>query len=97
MSQETPASSGRVQALQDWLTGRADTRLGRLALQWFRQNLTSEDVQRVHEGIQLVATEGLTLLWPDLDRLADAEDTDVAHHAREALERLCEEMDQRRK
>ena len=36
MSQETPASSGRVQALQDWLTGRADTRLGRLALQWFR-------------------------------------------------------------
>ena len=36
MSQETPASSGRVQALQDWLTGRADTRLGRLGLQWFR-------------------------------------------------------------
>ena len=36
MSQETPASSGRAQALQDWLTGRADTRLGRLALQWFR-------------------------------------------------------------
>jgi membrane protein len=36
VSQETPASSGRVQALQDWLTGRADTRLGRLALQWFR-------------------------------------------------------------
>jgi membrane protein len=33
---ETPASSGRVKALQDWLTGRADTRLGRLALQWFR-------------------------------------------------------------
>ena len=36
MSQETPASSGRVQALQDWLTGRADTRLGRLGLQWFQ-------------------------------------------------------------
>jgi len=36
VSQETPASSGRAQALQDWLTGRADTRLGRLALQWFR-------------------------------------------------------------
>ena len=35
-SAETPASSGRVKALQDWLTGRADTRLGRLALQWFR-------------------------------------------------------------
>ena len=33
------------------------------------------------------------LLWPDLDRLADCEDADVAHHAREALERLCEELD----
>lgn len=33
---ETPVSSGRVKALQDWLTGKADTRVGRLALQWFR-------------------------------------------------------------
>jgi Virulence factor BrkB len=33
---ETPVSSGRVKVLQDWLTGRADTRFGRLALQWFR-------------------------------------------------------------
>ena len=72
-------------------------RLGeRQALQWFRQTLTSEDPQRVHEAIQLVAAEGLTLLWPDLDRLADAEDADVAHHAREALERLREDMDLRR-
>jgi hypothetical protein len=37
----------------------------------------------------------LTLLWPDLDRLADADDADVAHHAREGLERLCEDMDRR--
>jgi hypothetical protein len=73
-------------------------RLGeRQALQWFRQTLTSEDPQRVHEAIQVIATESITLLWPDLDRLADAEDTDVAHHAREALERLCEEMEDRRK
>jgi hypothetical protein len=72
-------------------------RLGeRQALQWFRQTLTSEDPQRVHDTIQTIATEGLTLLWPDLDRLADAEDPDVAHHAREALERLCEEMEQKR-
>jgi hypothetical protein len=72
-------------------------RLGeRQALQWFRQTLTSEDPQRVHEAIHLIAAEGITLLWPDLDRLADAEDTDVAHHAREALERLCEDMAQRR-
>jgi hypothetical protein len=72
-------------------------RLGeRQALQWFRQFLTSEDSQRIHEAIQLIAAEGLTLLWPDLDRLADAEDPDVAHHAREALERLSEELEARR-
>jgi HEAT repeats len=68
-------------------------RLGeRQALHWFRQTLTSEDTQRVHEAIQVVANEGLYLLWADLDRLADAEDLDIAHHAREALERLCEEL-----
>jgi hypothetical protein len=72
-------------------------RLGeRQALQWFRQTLTSEDPQRVHDTIQTIAAEGLTLLWPDLDRLADAEDVDVAIHAREALERLCEEMEQKK-
>jgi HEAT repeat protein len=72
-------------------------RLGeRQALQWFRQTLTSEDSQRVHEAIQVIAAELLMLLWPDLDRLADAEDGDIAQHAREALERLCEEMSCRR-
>ncbi len=72
-------------------------RLGeRQALQWFRQTLTSEDPQRVHETIQAIAVEGLTLLWPDLDRLADSADDDVAHHARESLERLCEDMEHRR-
>lgn len=71
-------------------------RLGeRQALQWFRQSLLSEDPQRVHDTIQTVAVENLTLLWPDLDRLADCEDMDIAHHAREALERLCEEMNTR--
>lgn len=72
-------------------------RLGeRQALQWFRQGLISEDNQRVHETIQAVASEGLTLLWPELDRLADAEDADIAHHAREAIERMGEEMDRQR-
>ncbi len=33
---ETTAPVGRVKAVQDWLSARADTRLGRLALQWFR-------------------------------------------------------------
>jgi hypothetical protein len=69
-------------------------RLGeRLALQWFRQALNAEEPQQVHEAVQVIASEGLTLLWPDLDRLADSEDEDVAQLAREALERLCEEME----
>jgi hypothetical protein len=68
-------------------------RLGeRQALQWFRQSLASEDLQRVQDTVQAIAAENLTLLWPDLDRLADADDPNVAHLAREALERLCEEM-----
>jgi hypothetical protein len=72
-------------------------RLGeRQALAWFRQALTGEDPQRVHEAIQVVAAEGLTLLWPDLDHLADSEDLEIAHNAREALERLREDMNRRR-
>lgn len=69
-------------------------RLGeRQALQWFRQTMVSEDLHRVHETIHLIAQEGLTLLWPELDRLADAEDLEVAHHARESLARLSEELE----
>ena len=34
--QEKTATGGRVKAIQDWLSGRADTRVGRLTLQWFR-------------------------------------------------------------
>jgi len=33
---ESTAPRGRVKAVLDWLTGRADTPVGRLALQWFR-------------------------------------------------------------
>lgn len=68
-------------------------RLGeRQALQSFRQLLGSDEPQRVHEAIQFIAHEGLTLLWSDLDKLADSEDADVNYHAREALERLCEDL-----
>jgi hypothetical protein len=71
-------------------------RLGeRQSLQWFRQALTSEDAQQVHEAVQVIATEGLTLLWPDLDNLTEADNPDVAHHAREAVERLFEDMEWR--
>ena len=72
-------------------------RLGELqALQWFRHGLTSQDPQRVHETIQTVAGEGIFLLWPDLDRLAETESLDVALHACEALERLREELNPHR-
>jgi hypothetical protein len=45
-----------------------------------------------HEAIQAIADEGLSLLWPDLDHLADSDNADVAIHAREALERMREDM-----
>jgi hypothetical protein len=71
-------------------------RLGeRQALLWFRQALNSEESAQVHEAIHVIAQEGLTLLWPDLDRLADAPDADIALHAREAAGRLFEEMESR--
>jgi hypothetical protein len=69
-------------------------RLGeRQALQWFRHGLTSEEPHRMLETVQAVAAEGLTLLWPDLDRLADSEDFEISHHAREAIERLGEDLE----
>ena len=30
--------------------------------------LTGEEAQHIHEAVQIAAAEGLTLLWPDLDR-----------------------------
>jgi HEAT repeat protein len=69
-------------------------RLGeRQALEWFRQALHSDNRQRVLEAIQTIAVENLTLLWPELDRLADADDADLAYCAREALEQMREELD----
>jgi hypothetical protein len=68
-------------------------RLGELqGLQWYRLAISSQDAQRVHEAIQMVAQEQIVLLWPDLDRLAESENVDVALHACEALERLRENM-----
>ena len=68
-------------------------RLGeRSALQWFRQALVSDLAQQQHEAIQFVAGEGLTLLWPELDLLIDSSRAEIAHHAREALVVLSEDM-----
>ena len=48
---------------------------------------------RVFEAVPTIANEGLTVLWPDLDRLAESENAELALHAREAAARLAEEMD----
>ena len=70
-------------------------RLGeRGSLHWFRQALLADDPHQVADAAHVIANEGLTLLWPDLDRLLDADNPDVALHAREAVERLAEEMEQ---
>ena len=69
-------------------------RLGeRQALYWFRHALTTEDSDNIHEAMHVIGVENLFMLWPDLDRLADSETLDIAHHARETLENLCEDMD----
>lgn len=69
-------------------------RLGeRRALHWFRQALAAENNHRLHDTLQCIGNENLVLLWPELDRLADSEDPEIAHHARETLERFSEEMD----
>jgi hypothetical protein len=72
-------------------------RLGeRASLHWFRQALLAEDAHQIAEAAHIIATEGLTLLWPELDRLVDTDDPDVALHAREAVEQMAEEMEQSR-
>jgi hypothetical protein len=72
-------------------------RLGeRGSLHWFRKALLADDPHQVADAAHLIANEGLTLLWPELDRLLDSDDPDIALHAREAVERLAEEMEQSR-
>jgi hypothetical protein len=69
-------------------------RLGeRAALSWFRHGLTAADPAGVQEAVQLIAREGLTLLWPELDRLADSESLEIAQLTREALERMAEDLE----
>src|SRR5262249_1373877 len=71
----------------------AFARLGeRQALQWFRLQFAGEKSDPIHHAIQATADEGLVLLWPDLDRLGDAEGGDWAYHACEALEQLRESL-----
>ncbi len=68
-------------------------RLGeRKSLQWLRNNLFSDDPISVHQTIHTIATQGISLLWPELDQLADSAVLDVAVHAREALAHLSEDL-----
>ncbi len=72
-------------------------RLGeRASLHWFRQALLADDPHQVAESAHVIANEGLTLLWPELDRLVDTDNPDLALHAREAVEQMAEEMEQSR-
>lgn len=72
-------------------------RLGeRGCLHWFRQALLADDPRQIADAAHLIAGEGLTLLWPDLDRLLDVDNPDVVLHAREAVEQMSEEMEQSR-
>jgi hypothetical protein len=70
-------------------------RLGeRGSLHWFRHALLADDPSQVAQATHLIADESLTMLWPDLDRLLDSSHPDIALHAREAVERMAEEMEQ---
>jgi len=70
-------------------------RLGeRGSLHWFRHALLADDPSQVAQATHLIADESLTMLWPDLDRLLDSNHPDVVLHAREAVERMSEEMEQ---
>ena len=92
-AQATPSVLARHGFEQPEVSAAALARLGeRQALHWYRQRLAGEDPQHIHEALQFVANEGIVLLWPDLDRLADSENAELAFHAREALERLREDL-----
>jgi hypothetical protein len=72
-------------------------RLGeRGSLHWFRHALFADDPGQVAQATYVIAEESLTMLWPDLDRLLDSDHPDIALHAREAVERMAEEMEQSR-
>jgi hypothetical protein len=68
-------------------------RLGECAaIHLVQEGLASGHVDSIHQTIDLVATEGLTWLWPDLDVLTESDHPAVAHHAWEAIEELRESI-----
>ena len=68
-------------------------RLGECAsLQVLRDSLTNTSSQMVLQSIELIANEGLTWLWPELDLVTEYDDPVIAHHAWEAVEGLRESI-----
>ncbi|MFO0866409.1 MAG: hypothetical protein U0744_17485 [Gemmataceae bacterium] len=68
-------------------------RLGeRHALQWHREMMNSDDVRIVHEALQSVAEEGLTLLMPEVDALREHANPEIAYHASETMTQLSEDF-----
>ena len=57
-----------------------------------RDSMTHSNAQMVHQTIEVIAAEGLTWLWPELDLLTESDDPSVAHHAWEAIEWLRESI-----
>ena len=84
------------------IDGRSDIRMAAIAslarlgecasLQVLRDSLTSEHPETIHQTIDIIAGEGLTWLWPELDLLTESDDHAVAHHAWEAIEGLRESI-----
>ncbi|HEY8503725.1 MAG TPA: hypothetical protein VIL46_04030 [Gemmataceae bacterium] len=74
----------------------AEAALGRLgeraALRRLRAALAGEDPAAGRSAIHLIAREGVSWLWPELDSLVDSEDLDTAFDACEALEQLREDL-----
>jgi len=68
-------------------------RLGECAsLQVIRESLTNGNPKAVHEAIELIGSEGLSWLWPDIDLLTESDDPAIAHHAWEVIEGLRESI-----
>lgn len=68
-------------------------RLGeRLALEEYRGVLESEPSPMVCDAVRQAAQQKLVWLWPDVDRLADASNVELARVARESLEQMHEEL-----
>ena len=88
--QETLKEAQCDPALRD-IALAALARLGEVAaLSQFQHRFTNANPEVVHHTFDLLMDEGVSLLWPDLDELTEHDDSSVASHAWEVLERMRE-------